>query len=148
MNRQKKTEVCLICFRKRRDEWRENQKKRAEILFINYPILERAYDHVIEFRDIYKSKTTEQANKKLIQWIEKTNELNIQEFNSAVNTINDKSETVLNYFINKSKCKCGIFNAKIKLFRTNESSLKTNNIKKVSFGDIYIFLNSLMLRHH
>jgi hypothetical protein len=30
----------------------------------------------------------------------------------------------------------------------NESSLKTNNIKKVSYGDIYIFLNSLMLRHH
>jgi len=30
----------------------------------------------------------------------------------------------------------------------NESSLKTNNIKKVSFGDIYIFLNSLILRHH
>jgi hypothetical protein len=30
----------------------------------------------------------------------------------------------------------------------DESSLKTNNIKKVSFGDIYIFLNSLMLRHH
>jgi len=97
-----------------------NQKNRAEILFKNYPILEQAYDHVIEFRDIYKSKTTEQANKKLIQWIEKTNELKIQEFNSAANTINNKSETILNYFITKStNANAESFNAKIKLFRAN-----------------------------
>ena len=30
----------------------------------------------------------------------------------------------------------------------NESSLKTNKIKKVSFGTIFTFFNLLMLRHH
>lgn len=111
---------CRYIVVKRTDEWTDNQKKRAEILFKNYPILERAYDHVIEFRDIYKCKTTEQANRKLIEWIEKTNELKIQEFNSAANTINNKSETILNYFITKStNANAESFNAKIKLFRAN-----------------------------
>jgi transposase len=67
-----------------------------------------------------ENKAIKQANKKLIQWIEKTNELKIQEFNSASNTINNKSGTILNYFITKStNANAESFNAKIKRFRAN-----------------------------
>lgn len=111
---------CRYIIVKRKNEWTENQKKRAEILFKNYPILEQAYNHVIRFRDIYKSKTIEQANKKMIYWMEKNNELKIQEFNTASNTINNKMETILNYFINRNtNANAESFNAKIKLFRAN-----------------------------
>ena len=43
----------------------------------------------------------EQANKRLVKWIEKTKELKIQKFNTTTNTINNKLQTILNFFINR-----------------------------------------------
>ena len=105
---------------KRKEQWTENQKQRANILFKNYPILEQTYNLVIEFRNIYSSFTIDQANKRLVEWIEKINDLKIKEFNTATNTINNKMETILNFFINRNtNASAESFNAKIKLFRAN-----------------------------
>jgi transposase len=56
----------------------------------------------------------------LVEWIEKINDLKIKEFNTATNTINNKMETILNFFINRNtNASAESFNAKIKLFRAN-----------------------------
>jgi transposase len=56
----------------------------------------------------------------LLYWIDLTHELKIKEFNTATNTITNKLETILNYFINRNtNASAESFNAKIKLFRAN-----------------------------
>ncbi|MFT4031977.1 MAG: transposase [Siphonobacter sp.] len=50
--------------------------------------------------------------------MEKTKELGIKEFNTVANTIEDKLETILNYFVYRN-ANVEYFNAKIKLFRAN-----------------------------
>lgn len=105
---------------KREEKWTKNQKQRADILFKNYPIIEKAYYHIIEFRNVYQVKNKEQANEKFIEWLIKTEELNIEQFTTASNTISYKLDTILNYFINRStNANAESFNAKIKLFRAN-----------------------------
>lgn len=105
---------------KREEKWTKNQKQRADILFKNYPIIEKAYYHIIEFRNVYQVKNKEQANEKFIEWLIKTEELNIEQFTTASNSISNKSDTILNYFINRStNANAESFNAKIKLFRAN-----------------------------
>ena len=37
-------------------EWTASQKLRAKILFDNFPVLENAYQHIIDFRAIYDTK--------------------------------------------------------------------------------------------
>ncbi|WGH77052.1 transposase [Tenacibaculum tangerinum] len=41
---------------KKKNDWTQNQKQRAELLFNLYPNIERAYKHTLEFRDIYEEK--------------------------------------------------------------------------------------------
>jgi len=41
---------------KKPDQWTENQKIRAAILFENYPLLYQAYKHTLAFRNIYELK--------------------------------------------------------------------------------------------
>lgn len=105
---------------KREEKWTDNQKQRADILFENYPILKQAYQHVIDFRNIYQVQTKEQAWIKYHQWFSKTEELKINEFYTASNTIRNKLSTIINYFITRNtNANAESFNAKIKLFRAN-----------------------------
>lgn len=105
---------------KRAEKWTQNQKQRASILFEKYPDIEQAYNHVIKFRDIYQVKTKEQAEVKFKEWLVDTQALKIEQFNTAANTINNKLDTILNYFDNKStNANAESFNSKIKLFRAN-----------------------------
>ena len=46
---------------KKQNQWTENQKIRAEILFKNYPLLHHAYKHTLEFRNIYEPTSREIA---------------------------------------------------------------------------------------
>ena len=83
-------------------------------------LAEKAYYHIIEFRNVYQVKNKKQANEKYIEWLLKTEELNIEQFTTASNTISNKLDTILNYFINRStNANAESFNAKIKLFRAN-----------------------------
>ena len=57
---------------------------------------------------------------KLTEWKEKVGALNIKEFNTAVNSIENHLENILNFFDNKStNANAESFNSKIKLFRAN-----------------------------
>jgi transposase len=105
---------------KKEMEWTENQRQRAELLFSKYPQLEMAYKHVIKLRNIYEHKQHLDAITPLKEWIELTRNLEIKEFNSVANSIENHFETILNFFYNRStNANAESFNSKIKLFRAN-----------------------------
>lgn len=80
-------------------EWTKSQKQRAALLFERYPILEKAYKHIFHLRGIYTNENREKAKQDLLEWLQNTKEPGIKEFNTIVNTIQDKMKTILNYFI-------------------------------------------------
>lgn len=106
---------------KKPNEWTDNQKIRAELLFEKYPLLHQAYKHTLEFRNIYEQTDKDLARGKFISWIEKTKQLEINVFNIASNSLNYHLETILNFFINRNtNANAESFNSKIKLFRANQ----------------------------
>jgi transposase len=111
---------CRYIIAKKPNEWTKNQQQRASLLFSRYPILKTAYKHVLEFRNIYELNSQTQAQQRFIRWIEKTNVLNIKEFNTVANTVKNNINNILNFFINRNtNANAESFNSKIKLFRAN-----------------------------
>jgi len=111
---------CRYIITKKPNEWTYSQQQRAAILFSRYPILETAYQHVLEFRHIYELKNQTSAEKMFMKWIDKTNKLKIKEFNTVANTVKYNLNKILNFFINRNtNANAESFNSKIKLFRAN-----------------------------
>lgn len=105
---------------KTREKWTHTQEARAEILFKEYPLLKKAYDHCLQFRNIYQAKDIADAQPRLDAWIEANIKLNIKKFNIAANSIEYNRKNILNFFINRNtNANAESFNAKIKLFRAN-----------------------------
>jgi transposase len=106
---------------KKPNQWTENQKIRAELLFSKYPLLHQAYKHTLEFRNIYEETSKEIAREKITNWVQKTKQLNMTVFNTAANSLNYHLETILNFFKNRhTNANAESFNSKIKLFRANQ----------------------------
>ena len=111
---------CRYIVAKKMNEWTQTQKKRADLLFKHYPLLQEAYRHVLHLRSVYVNTDKLKAESQLKEWVAKTKELEIKEFNTVAHTIEDKMDTILNYFINRNtNANAESFNAKIKLFRAN-----------------------------
>ena len=111
---------CRYIIAQKPNEWTESQQKRASILFERYPTLKTAYNHVLEFRNIYELRSKAQAEERFMQWIDKTFSLKIKEFNTVANTVNYNLDNILNFFINRNtNANAESFNSKIKLFRAN-----------------------------
>lgn len=111
---------CRYVVVKKNGEWTQSQEERARLLFKRYPTIEKAYYHVLQLRAIYKHKHREYAQRDLKAWLMKTKEINIKEFNTVANTLNDKISTILNFFeYRNTNANAESFNAKIKLFRAN-----------------------------
>jgi transposase len=105
---------------KKRDQWTVNQQQRADILFKEYPILERAYNHCLQFRNMYEATNKTEAIKRLKEWQEVNKKLNLKKFNIAANSIDYNRQNILNFFANRStNASAESFNSKIKLFRAN-----------------------------
>ena len=111
---------------KPRNKWSERQKKRAGILFKEYPAIEKAYNLSMMFRSFYEiSQTKEEAKENLDKWYKKI-ELKkeqqasyIEPFLTLADTIKWHEENILNYFNNRStNASAESFNAKIKGFRS------------------------------
>jgi transposase len=101
-------------------DWTINQKKRAEILFANYPQLKVAYKLCIEFRNIYKCLEKQQALRKIDEWKNKVERAEIKTFNTVINSIEHHLENILNFFNNRNtNANAESFNSKIKNFRAN-----------------------------
>ena len=105
---------------KRQYEWTPSQKQRAMLLFNRYPVLKTAYEHVIDFRNIYELKQKSKAEFMFNKWIDKTNELKINEFNTVAKTVTNNLNNILNFFnYRNTNANAESFNAKVKLFRAN-----------------------------
>lgn len=111
---------CRYIIAKKPNEWTDSQQKRASILFSRYPVLNTAYRHVLEFRNIYELENKNQAAQMFNKWIDKTMELGIKEFNTVAKTVKNNFNNILNFFINRNtNANAESFNSKIKLFRAN-----------------------------
>jgi len=105
---------------KKEKDWTDNQSIRAAILFEKHPELKKAYNHCMELRNIYETVSKSVAEVQFNNWIEKTNELEIEQFYTAANSLNYNKENILNFFNNRStNASAESFNSKIKLFRAN-----------------------------
>jgi transposase len=106
---------------KKESQWTPNQKQRAQLLFANYPEIQVAYQNVIKLRAIYEEKQYLDALVRLKKWIDNTRKLNIKQFNSVSNSIENHFENILNFFhLRSTNANAESFNAKIKLFRANQ----------------------------
>jgi transposase len=79
-------------------EWTGSQKLRAKILFDNFPVLQKAYEHIIDFRAIYDTKFKNIAKIEFDKWINKTLEFKNNEFNSVCYSVEYHMENILNFF--------------------------------------------------
>jgi len=105
---------------KPKSKWTENQDKRAEILFKEYPEIKKAYNLSMMFRSFYEnSKTVSDAKEALEKWYKKVEEKNLDSFITASESIRLHETTILNYFINRStNASAESFNAKLKGLRS------------------------------
>jgi transposase len=105
---------------KKPNDWTQNQKQRATLLFKLYPHLEIAYNHTLEFRSIYENRDKLMAQERFNKWIEDTFEQKLETFYTTANTVKANFENILNFFNNRNtNANAESFNAKIKLFRAN-----------------------------
>lgn len=111
---------CRLILYKYEEEWYESQKTRMELLFKLYPKIKVAYEKVIEFRNIFKISDRNQAQCAINKWIEETEKLKYDKFNTVCNTVKSNMENILNFFVNRNtNANAESFNAKLKLFRAN-----------------------------
>lgn len=121
------------------EKWTKNQKKRAEILFEEYPDIKKAYDLNQALRNIYSSSDVKAvAMTKLAQWYNKVEASNFKQFNTVMNTISNNYNNILNYFENRStNASAESFNAKIKAFRAQFRGVKNKEYFLFRLTNIY-----------
>ena len=104
---------------KPKGKWTEKQQQRANILFSNYPDLEKGYELSMMLRGIYQHSTDPiEAGYKLNDWYEKVEKHQFDSFITAAHSIKMHQEEILNFFINRStNALAESFNSKIKAFR-------------------------------
>ena len=104
---------------KSREKWTASQKLRAEILFSEYPDLEKAYYLADGLRKIYNQNIQKSvAMLKLAHWFKEVEESGFKSFSVLMKTIMNHYNDILNYFDQRSTNASGeSFNAKIKNFR-------------------------------
>ena len=112
---------CRYILAKKPSDWTESQKQRSSILFREYPHLEKAYEHTLEFRNIYEQTSKSIAHEMFVRWIKKTHTIEMKEFYTVANTVNNNIDNILNFFDNRNtNANAESFNSKIKLFRANQ----------------------------
>ena len=104
---------------KTREKWTASQKQRAEILFSEYPDLEKAYNLSDGLRKIYNQNIQKSvAMLKLAHWFKEVEESGFKSFSVLRKTIMIHYKDILNYFERRStNASAESFNAKIKNFR-------------------------------
>jgi transposase len=95
-------------------------RRRAEILFKEYPALAEAYELSMELTDIYNRNITPQvAMTKLARWYDRVEKLGLKFFRSVIETMQNNYGSICNYFENRStNASAESFNAKVKAFRS------------------------------
>ena len=111
---------------KKPNNWSQDQKERAELLFERYPDLRQAYNLSMNLSNIFE-KTTDKLYglARLAKWHESVRQSGFKAFNTISRSIKHHYETILNYFDNRStNASAESFNAKIKAFRSQFRGVK------------------------
>ncbi len=102
------------------ENWTINQAKRAAILFEKYPLLQQAYKLTLTFRSMYQNLCKEKALLQFNDWKKQVVVSQIEEFNTAVNSLEYHAENIFHFFDHRStNANAESFNSKIKGFRAN-----------------------------
>ena len=103
------------------EKWTESQNLRAEILFEQYPDIQKAYSLTHSLRMIYAKNTMKDAARlSLAHWYNKVADSEFKSFNTIAGTIYEHYDEILNFFINRStNASAESFNAKINAFRAS-----------------------------
>jgi transposase len=121
------------------NNWTKSQKKRAEILFAQYPDIQEAYILTHNLRLIFtQTKEKGIAYTKLAHWFRKVEESGFKAFTSIKNTIQNHYQGILNYFENRStNASAESFNAKLKAFRASLRGVRDINFFLFRVAKIY-----------
>lgn len=108
--------------------WSKSQKKRASILFKEFPKLKDAYDLTMHFRGIYEhTRDPASGRKKLRRWYKSVSKrLEVfPHFETPMQTIQLHEDTIVNYFHDRqTNASAESFNAKIKNFRALQRGVR------------------------
>lgn len=121
------------------EKWTETQKKRARILFAQYPDIYKAFSLTHKLRLIY-SKTHDKAvaYTKLARWYNDVTDSEFKSFNTISATIYTHYKEILNFFDNRStNASAESFNAKLKVFRTSLRGVRDINFFLYRISKIY-----------
>lgn len=118
---------------KSREKWTDSQKRRAKILFEQYPDLEQAYELTDGLRRIFgKSSRRSLGATRLAKWYEAVKNSGFDSFKVIAATFFDHETEILNFFDNRStNASAESFNCKIKTFRAQ--------LRGVSDIDYFLF---------
>ena len=84
---------------KHKSKWNEQQRQRAEILFAKFPDLETAYNLSLKLVDIFNRHSTPAvARLNLARWYNKVEEFGDNQFSKVLETFENNSLTIINYF--------------------------------------------------
>lgn len=108
------------------EKWKESQRQRAEILFTQYPDVEKAYHLTNGLRKIYNQNIIKPvAMTKLAHWFREVEQAGFKSFTTLSRTITNHYRDILNYFDARStNAAAESFNAKIKAFRLQLRGVK------------------------
>lgn len=107
-------------------KWTDIQKNRAELLFLRYPELKRAYGLSLRLGEIFKvCKSKEQAFKRLALWYNDVEDAEIEAFKTVSRSIQSHYLSILNFFTNRAtNASAESFNAKVKAFRATSRGVR------------------------
>jgi transposase len=113
---------------KRPQQWTQQQKKRAEILFDEFPLLKKAYFLYIDFKETY-SMNRLQAEFHLKEWIQKSKNSGIDKMAITANSVKANLGGILNYLVNRStNASLENFNRKLKSFLSTLRGVNDKNL--------------------
>jgi transposase len=101
------------------EKWTSSQRKRAKILFEQYPNIENTCSLSHSLRMIFNKRSVKESTRlNMARWYNKVEEAGFHSFNVIAATFYEHSEEILNFYINRStNASAESFNLKIKSFR-------------------------------
>lgn len=124
------------------DKWTDRQKQRAEILFEEYPDIQKAYGLCHSLRMIFSKNTIKDAARlSMARWYNKVEEAGFHSFNVIAATFYEHYDEILNFYIHRSSnAMAESFNAKIKLFRANLRGVADKKFFLFRIANIYAYI--------
>jgi transposase len=123
------------------EKWTERQKRRARILFREFPVLKQAYSLSHSLRMTFAKNTIKDAARlSMARWYNKVEEAGFHSFNVIAATFYEHYDDILNFYNNRSSnAAAESFNAKIKKFRASLRGIVDEKFFLFRLANIYAY---------